>query len=83
MPIASIGILALVGLSFWAVKNPQIIGMIIPMASILGTWNFVLKFGTKYPVPIVALLSLAIGIFFIGAAIFTVRCLPKEQIIGV
>jgi ABC-type transport system involved in multi-copper enzyme maturation permease subunit len=83
MPIASMGVLALVGWSYWAFKNPQIISMIITMVSIIGTWYFVMKFGTKYPLPIVTLLSLVIGIFFIGAVIFAVRYLPKERIISV
>ena len=82
MPITSIGILALVGWSYWAFKYPQIFSGIISMASILGTWNIIMKFSTKYPLPIVTLLSLAIGIFFIVAVIFAVRYLPKERIIS-
>lgn len=83
MPIAAIGVLALIGWSFWALKSPQIIGFIVPIVSVLGTWNFVINFGLKYPVPIVIFISLVIGVVLIGFVIFTIRLLPNERIIDV
>lgn len=43
-------------------------------------WNFVLQFGMKYPLPLVGLLSLLLGIALIFLSAFGVRCLSKERI---
>ena len=46
MPLISISILSILGLTFWCFKNPQLIAMIIPMCSLLLSMNLMMKFSS-------------------------------------
>lgn len=78
MPLASIGILAIVGISYWTFRNSQILVMAVPLVSLLGTWNFVLNFGMNNPAPIVVIISLVIGICLLGISTIIIKFIPKE-----
>lgn len=47
MPVISVSLLGVMGLLFWIFKNPQIVALIIPMITLLGSMNFMMKYSTS------------------------------------
>ncbi|MCL6591513.1 MAG: ABC transporter permease [Firmicutes bacterium] len=81
MPMASIGILSLAAWSYWAFRNAaQLVGLLMPILTSLGIWNFSIYFGTSLSTSLVGLFSLIIGLVFIGGSMLGVKCLSKEHI---
>ncbi|MEG6521778.1 ABC transporter permease [Desulfotomaculum sp. 1211_IL3151] len=83
MPLLSIGMLAVVSLLYWYLKDARTLGSIIQMVAFLGVWNFSLKFGSKYPINMVGLISLVIGILLIGLSFTLIKYISKERIVNV
>ena len=80
MPMVAIGVLSLVSLAYWSMKNVMLIGMIFPMLFLLGGWNLSLLCSTKYPAVWISAVAFAAGAVMIALGFLGVRFIPKERI---
>lgn len=79
-PLLSFGFLSILGYLFWALKNPQLFGMILPIVFVVGFWNVGMKWGEAIPDSILILASFLLGLFLLALSVLGIRFLSLERI---
>ena len=83
MPILAFGVMSLMGYIYWALKNPQIIGMLFPMLFVMAVWNLAMKLSEELPTSNIILGSMAVGAVLIISSAFLVGLISKQRITNV
>ena len=79
-PFFSFGFLSILGFLFWALKNPQWPGIILPIAFVFGAWNIGSLWGQVVPDSLFVLGAFIIGVLLFLLSGLAVNFLTKEKI---
>ncbi len=80
MPLLSLGVMSILAYLYWALKSPQIFGLVFPLAFVLGAWNLGMNWAQEIPPAVVALGAFALSLVLLLASIYAVKHLSKERI---
>jgi ABC-type Na+ efflux pump permease subunit len=83
MPVLGIGVLSIISVSYWWFKNGQVLGLLYPIITLVGIWNYVVTFGTKVSIVLTSAISIAAGVILIGLSFTCIHYMSKERIVNV
>ena len=83
MPLLSFGVMSIMGYLYWVLKNHQVIGMLFPIAFVMGVWNIAMEFVISVPNVTIILMSFGIGLALLCLSLFGVTRVTKDVITSV
>jgi len=83
MPFLSFGFLSILGYMYWVIKNPQIFGMIFPIAFTMGGWNVAIKYIEKPPTTLAIIIVMAVALAINTITYILVKKASKSEITNI
>lgn len=83
MPFLAFGFLSLLGYTYWVIKNPQIFGMIFPIAFTIGGWNVAIKYIERTPTALAIAIVIFVAVVINTITYILVKKTSKSQITNI
>ncbi|CUH92205.1 hypothetical protein [Herbinix luporum] len=83
MPFLAFGFLSLLGYTYWVIKNPQIFGMIFPIAFTIGGWNVAIKYIERTPTALAIAIVIVVAVVINTITYILVKKTSKSQITNI